>query len=89
MFPVGSNLSLKDRTLNIKAKKPLRQISNLSNTTQLRGAVNDIRTLYVSRDQEFMTMLDNIRGLHIILENQSSAEVNRRSIADGRHSADA
>ena len=62
---VGSNLLLKDRMLSIEAKKPLRQIADLSNTTQLRAAVNIIRTLFVSRDPEFMTMLDNIRHLNV------------------------
>jgi len=42
---VGSNLSLNDKTLTVQAKKPLLHIAELSNPTQLRSAVNDIRTL--------------------------------------------
>lgn len=60
---LGSNLLLKDRTLSIEAKKPLRTLANLSDTTQLRRAVDDIGRLYAARDPELMSMLDKIRKL--------------------------
>lgn len=60
---IGSNLLLKDRILNIEAKKPLRRMAQISSITQLRNAVNSIRTLYVSRDPELMAMLNHIRQL--------------------------
>jgi site-specific DNA recombinase len=74
---VGSNLLLKDRTLNVEAKKPLRRIANISNPTQLRAAVENIRTLHVARDIEFMTMIDNIRALDAVLGNRSAGAAHR------------
>ncbi len=69
---VGSNLLLKDRTLNIEAKKPLRQVADISNTTQLRAAMEDIRSLYVGRDPEFMAILDNIRRIDAMHGSRSA-----------------
>lgn len=60
---VGSNLLLKDRILNIEAKKPLREISNVSTVLQLRNVVNDVRRSYIAHEPEFMTMLDKIRAV--------------------------
>jgi len=67
---VGSNLLLKDRTLSIEAKKPLRQIADLSNTTQLRAAMRQIRKSYIAHEPEFMSMLDKLRKLDSMLENR-------------------
>ena len=45
---------------------------------ELRAAVEDIRTLYASRDPEFMKLLEGARRLEtIVAENQSVPEADR------------
>jgi site-specific DNA recombinase len=75
---VGSNLLLKDKILTIQAAKPLRQVVDSTNVSQLRRAVNSIRKLYLAHDPEFMTMLDNIRRLNAVSETRSALGEDRQ-----------
>jgi DNA invertase Pin-like site-specific DNA recombinase len=77
---VGSNLILMDRKLLIEAKKPLCLVANMRTYPELRAVVEDIRTLYASRDPEFMKLLEGARRLEtIVAESRSAREANRRA----------
>jgi DNA invertase Pin-like site-specific DNA recombinase len=64
---VGSNLFLKDKTLNIEARKPLCQVPKTASFPQLRAVVDDIRTLYTSRDPDFMQLWEGIQKLDAMM----------------------
>ena len=60
---LGSNPILKDKILNVEAKKPFRRVSNCNTFPELRAMGEDIRTLYVNRDPELLCILNNIKLL--------------------------
>ncbi len=62
---IGSNPRLEDKILKLQAKKPFRNVSNVSTFLQLRGVRENIRTLYANKDEELLLILDNIRKLEI------------------------
>lgn len=64
---VGSNLVLKDRQLNIDAKKPFRKWSGTGNISDLRAFVKDVRTSIQGQDAE---MLQTIAGMRQLLDKQ-------------------
>jgi hypothetical protein len=68
---VGSNLVLQDKIVNIEAKKPFRFTLETTSLPQLRAVREDIRTLWVNKDPELLTILDDIRKLKIKLGIQS------------------
>jgi site-specific DNA recombinase len=77
---VGSNLILTNRILLIEAKKPLRLVANMRTYPELRAAIENIRTLYASRDPEFMRLLEGARRLEaIVTESRSALEADRRA----------
>jgi site-specific DNA recombinase len=62
---VGSNSVLKDKIINIEAKKPFRFTIETTSLPQLRAVREDIRTSWVNKDAELLTILDDIRKLEI------------------------
>ena len=60
---VGSNLTLKDKKLCIKARKPFSWISEKRNRSKLLRALEEVRTLYNARDPELMGTLTIINEL--------------------------
>ena len=58
---VGSNLVLKDQILSIDAKKPFAWLSKNADRSSLRAGLNAVRTLYDSRDPEFMETLQLVK----------------------------
>ena len=60
---VGSNLVLRDKKLNIEAKKPFQRFPRNQNRPQLRAFVEDIRTMWIARDPELLSVISSINAL--------------------------
>lgn len=60
---VGSNFSLKDRKLSFQAKKPFCHIVENATCSVLWAVIEDVRTLYMARDPEFMETLALVQDL--------------------------
>lgn len=77
---VGSNFVLRDKKLFVEAKKPLQQLTNICTFPELRAVVDNIRTLYASRDPDLMELLEGARSLEaIVTESPSARETDRRA----------
>ncbi len=90
----GSNFSLKDKILNIEARKPFRTIPNDPTFPELRAVVKDIRTFVA--DPASRETIENIRQIirtcdplhHAkIVESTHRAVVSRAPHTRGRHAA--
>ncbi len=68
---VGSNLILKDQILSIDAKKPFAWLSKSADRSNLRAGLNAVRTLYESRDREFMETLHLVKNITKECESRS------------------
>jgi site-specific DNA recombinase len=77
---VGSTPVLKDKLVSIQAKKPFVIASSGMTFPQLRAAVEDVRTLFIKKDPELMTILENIKKLEIKfgIQSEDDPHVNRR-----------
>lgn len=60
---VGSNPVLIDRKLRIDARKPFRRWQKPITVSQLCGAIEEVRTLWLLQDREFLETLDRMRRL--------------------------
>ncbi len=60
---IGSNLSLKDKILNIEAKKPFRRWPTTGSNSRLLAVINDVRTFLSRDDDEVKDTVANIRAL--------------------------
>jgi hypothetical protein len=65
---VGSNLTLKDKILNVEARKPFRRISKNMKRPELLAVVKDIRTMV--DDPEFQEMIRCIHRLEEKMEGR-------------------
>jgi site-specific DNA recombinase len=74
----GSNPVLRDKILSVKAKPPFKTIAGGDPFPQMRAVVEDIRTLWISRDRELLETLDNIKRLDLSPENSSGMRILRR-----------
>jgi site-specific DNA recombinase len=68
---VGSNLSLRDRKLNIEAAKPFGSLASVASSPHQLAVVDVVRTF--SDDDDFQRIIDNIRILTNRFEPKSSA----------------
>jgi hypothetical protein len=60
---VGSNLTLKDKKLNLEAKEPFRRMPENDTEHEMRRWKSDVRTKLVSGDQELHEVLRDVRML--------------------------
>ena len=60
---VGSNLTLRDKTLSIEAIFPYARIKNLSSTSVVCRLVKDVRTRWINRDPQLLKLVDDIRAI--------------------------
>jgi site-specific DNA recombinase len=70
---VGSNPSLKNKTLNVDAKKPFRREVKTASFSELCGVVEDVRTL--ANDEGFIQAIKKIRTLLTKFEDRSAADL--------------
>lgn len=70
----GSNPALRDRILNIEAKKPFIRLSKNCTRSTLRAALNEIRTLYEDRDPELLETIQLVREITREMEAPSLRE---------------
>jgi len=59
---VGSNLSLMNKILSIRARKPFLTLGTVSTFPQLLAVLNDVRTL--QEDPEFLRTMELVKRLH-------------------------
>jgi DNA invertase Pin-like site-specific DNA recombinase len=65
---VGSNLTLRDKKLNVEARKLFRSSLKGLPRSKLRAVINNVRTLLVAGDTETLQALESIRKLLAKLE---------------------
>lgn len=73
IMATGSNLVLKDKLLSIQAKKPFDIARSGASCSNLRGGLNAIRTLYGSRDPEFLKTLELVRHITAEMEKRDAS----------------
>ena len=60
---LGSNPTLFNRNLSIQAKKPLKRLVGVSDCLAMRGALEDVRTLWMAQDPELLALIHDLRML--------------------------
>jgi hypothetical protein len=65
---IGSNPTLKDKQLNIEARKPFRCWGKTATISQMCGFVEDVRTLWAANDPAIRKMVAQIQLLYEQLE---------------------
>jgi len=72
-----SNPTLIDKILSVEARKPFFFTGDSLARPHLRGAVDDIRTLWERRDPDFLMMLDTIKYLVKKHDEKSGVSIDR------------
>jgi hypothetical protein len=70
IMAIGSNPVLRDKILSIEAKKPFIWLSQNSNRSSLRGALNEISTLHDKRDPGLLETIQLVREITKEMESQ-------------------
>lgn len=65
---IGSNLTLRDRKLSIKAALPYSIHPNSTSFLSLCRLVNDVRTRYINRDPKLLELIDSIKKIEEMRE---------------------
>lgn len=69
---VGSNPILKDKILSIEARKPFRMRQENTSVSSMCTFLNEVRTLWNTQDDEYLSTLAQIRRIEAELKNDSS-----------------
>ncbi len=77
VLAIGSNLVLKDKILNIEAKKPFVWWSKNATCSTLRRGLNDIRTRYGKRDPELLQTIQLVREITKEMQDQPNQIVKK------------
>ncbi len=87
ILAVGSNLVLKDKILNVEAKKPFIWWSKNATCSTLRRGLNDIRTRYGERDPDLLQTIQLVREITKEMQVQPDQSVKKSD--DSAHLAKA
>lgn len=62
---VGSNLTLKDKKLNIGVAFPYSMQPESASFLYMCGLMNDVRTLYINRDPDLLNLIEAVKKLEV------------------------
>jgi DNA invertase Pin-like site-specific DNA recombinase len=71
---IGSNLTLKDKRLNVEATFPYSMRPQSTSFLTLWRLVNDVRTLYGNRDPKLLQLIDDIEAIERLIRDDDSSK---------------
>ena len=71
---VGSNLTLTDKKLSFRARKPFLILSNIVSQSSLCTGLYEVRTLYAERDPETVETIELVKEIVAMMERKSQEQ---------------